>query len=59
MSIKLFLPFDPVISFPEICPDEIRRKVNKSWLSEMTVLLLLMVAKNQNRVGVQQAGGSG
>lgn len=67
MAIKLFLPFNPVISFPEICPDEIR-KVSKRLLSEMTVLSLIMAAKNQNavksptsrwfRIATVQASGS-
>ena len=49
MAIKLFLPFELVVSFPEISPDEIR-KVNKRLLSEMIVLSLIVEGKNQNEV---------
>lgn len=49
MAIKLFLPFDLVISFPEICPNEMRKE-SKRLLSEMTVSSLIMAAKNQNEV---------
>ena len=49
MAIKLFLPFELVVSFPEISPDEIR-KVNKRLLSEMIVLSLIVAGKNQNEV---------
>jgi hypothetical protein len=52
------LTFDPVISFPEICPDEIR-KVNKRVLSELAVRLLFTVAKNQKEVKCPTIDGSG